>query len=435
MQTRDGRLPEALARSLAARGFHALTPVQRAVLAAGPGGDMLVSAPTGSGKTIAFGLALAPHLIGPDGFVPAGAPRALVVTPTRELALQVAGELGGLYGDTGARIGCCIGGVDMAAERAALAAGLDVVVGSPGRLRDHLARGALVAVGVGCVVLDEADDMLDLGFRDDLEAILDAVPGGRRILMFSATVTPRIEGLARRYQERALRIEVADGPAKDVDFQAVVVVTADRERAIVNLLRLHEARAAIVFCGRRDGVRQLAGRLAVRGFRVAALSGALSQRDRSAALAAMRAGRARVCVATDVAARGLDLPGLELVVHADLPASPAALLHRSGRTGRAGRRGLVVLVVPPAQRRRAETLAARAGLALDWVLAPGREAVEARDLERMVSDPALAAPADAVERVIAAGLLAAHAPERIATAFGRLWRGSRPRPEELSGGA
>jgi ATP-dependent RNA helicase DeaD len=437
MTTRPERLPAALARALAERGYRDLTPVQRDVLSAVPHDvDMLVSAQTGSGKTVAFGLAVAGRLLPSPGLMGAGAPRALVIAPTRELAMQVREELAWLYGGTGLRIVCCTGGADIRAESAALAAGVDLVVGSPGRLRDHILRGSLDLGDVGCVVLDEADDMLDMGFRDDLETILEATPPARQTLMFTATVSPGIEGLAQRYQRAALRIAVADLPEdrRSVTFQGIVVAPCDRENVVVNLLRLYEARGAIAFCGRRGSVAHLVGRLAQRGFRAVALSGALSQRERNAALAAMRAGRARVCVATDLAARGLDLPMVELVIHVDLPPSPQVLLHRSGRTGRAGRTGRVVLMTPRTQRRRLETLAERAGVALEWVAPPGRGEVLARDLQRMIADPVLAAPVVDSECEIVAGLLSAHGPDRVAAAFGRLWSDGLPEPEELDRG-
>ncbi len=427
------RVPDALARALSAQGYLALTPVQRAVLAVDPPGrDMLVSAETGSGKTLAFGLALAGRLLGPDGrAAPALAPRAVVLTPTRELAQQVRAELGWLYAGAGARVVCCTGGMDMRAERARLAAGCEIVVGSPGRLRDHVERGALDMVAVGCVVLDEADDMLDMGFRDDLEFLLDAAGPGRQTLMFSATVTARIEALAARFQTAAVRVDAAaaGGGAADIRFEAMAVAPDDREGAIVNILRLHEAPGAIVFCGRRATVGHLARRLGARGFKVVTLSGAMAQRERSAAVAAMRDGRARVCVATDLAARGLDLPGLELVIHADLPASEAALTHRSGRTGRAGRQGRAVLVVAHPLRRRAESLIGRAGITALWVRPPGREAVLARDEARMLAEAHLAdAEIGAVERAAAARLAARLGPERLALAYMRQYARSRPAP-------
>jgi ATP-dependent RNA helicase DeaD len=432
MITCQGRLPKAFARTLMARGYRRLTPVQRAILRIeAADADLLVSARTGSGKTVAFGLALARRLVGPDAGEAAG-PRALVVVPTRELAMQVEGELRWLFEGTGVRIGCCTGGADLRAERDALAGGLDVVVGTPGRLCDHLRQGALVASGVAAVVLDEADQMLGADFRDEIGALVHALPERRQVLMFSATVGPEVEALAARFQSNTLRIELGR-PEGDFRLQGVAVSPADRERAIVNLLRLHEAQAAIVFCGRRETVAQLTHRLSGRGFKVVALSGALSQRNRNAALAAMREGRARVCVATDLAARGVDLPGLDLVLHADLPMNAEALLHRSGRTGRAGRVGYAVLIVPRTQRRRATALAARAGIGIDWVAAPDRAAVLARDLERMLAEAGDGTP-DIEELAAAAGLLSVHGAERIAAAYRRLWSAARPAPEVLRGG-
>ncbi len=434
MMTCQGRLPKAIARTLLARGFRRLTPVQWAVLQVeAPDADLLVSARTGSGKTIAFGLALARRLLGSDGRCLAqDGPQALVVTPTRELAWQVRDELAWLFAATGARVGACTGGRDPRPEREMLGAGIEVLVGTPGRLNDHIRTGALATGQVASLVLDEADGMLGPDFRAELEAVLHALPTPRQTLMFSATIGAAAEALARRFQTGALRIDAGGaGAAGTLRLQGVAVTPGDREAAIVNLLRLHEAPSAIVFCARREAVAHLAQRLATRGFAVAALSGALSQRSRTAALAAMRDGRARVCVATDLAARGIDLPGLDLVLHADLPPSAEMLLHRSGRTGRAGRGGLAILVAPRALQRRAEALAARAGLAIGWVPPPDRAEVLARDLERMLAEPELGGAPSAGDALLAAGLLAAHGPERIAAAYGRLWSAGRPAPEEL----
>ncbi|MBP7242152.1 DEAD/DEAH box helicase [Amaricoccus sp.] len=427
------RVPDALGRALARRGYQTLTPVQHAVLEAGRDRDMLVSAPTGSGKTIAIGLALAGSLLDAAGRpVVAGVPRALVVTPTRELARQVSDELAWLYADVPLRVVCCAGGDCPRAERARLAAGCEVVVGSPGRLRDQAERRALDLDGVA-VVLDEADDMLQLGFRADLDFLLGAAGPRRRTLMFSATVSRRIEALAAQYQRDAVRIDAAGSATDHIRFEAMAVDPADRAAAVANLLLLHQPAAAIVFCARRESVGELAGWLAQRGFRVAALSGDLPQRERTAAVAALREGRARVCVATDLAARGLDLPGLDLVIHADLPENAAALTHRSGRTGRAGRRGHAVLLAPHALRRRARLLAAGAGVALDWVAPPCRAAILARNEARLLADAALGAAAAPDERAAAARLLAAHDAERVAVAFLRERALARPAPEAFGG--
>jgi ATP-dependent RNA helicase DeaD len=430
MITCRGRLPRALARALAARGFRRLTPVQRAVLRIEEEDrDVLVSAGTGTGKTVAFGLMLARRLTGAGGRVPwAPGPQAVVIVPTRELAAQVKGELAWLFAGSGARIGCCTGGSDRHAEQAELAAGLDIVVGTPGRLGRHLRIGALRTGHVACVVLDEADQMLGTDFRAEIEAVLEALPEGRQTMMFSATVGADVEQMARRFQRDTLRLEL--GGARGFVLQGIAVAKADREAAMVNLLRLHEARTAIVFCARRDSAGALAERLATRGFAVAGLSGAMSQGGRNAALSALREGRARVCVATDLAARGFDLPGLDLVLHAELPASAEALLHRSGRTGRAGQSGFAVLVVTHSERRRAEALAARAGLTIAWMPAPDYADVASRDLERMLAEAeAEPAPEEAAE---VARLLAALAPERIAAAYRRLWASLRPAPKALT---
>src|SRR4051812_28363757 len=198
----------ALARALAAQGYEEPTPVQAAVLAAAPDHDLLVSAQTGSGKTVAFGLAAAGPLLGPaERFGRASAPLGLVIAPTRELAMQVSRELTWLYADAGVRVETCVGGMDARREQRALSAGCHIVVGTPGRLRDHLERGNLDLSALRVVVLDEADEMLDLGFREDLEEILDSTPVARRTLLFSATIAKDIATLARRFQREAVRID------------------------------------------------------------------------------------------------------------------------------------------------------------------------------------------------------------------------------------
>ena len=424
---------ETLRRALAARGFETLTPVQSAVSAAEPrDADMLVSASTGSGKTVACGMALAALLLDEAGGAGDDGPRAIVLTPTRELADQVRRELDWLYAMSEVRLGCCAGGSDMGDARLMLAECPQVLVATPGRLRHHLAHGHLAADAVGCVVLDEADDMLRLGFREDIDAILGALPADRRTLMFSATVSSEVEALAARFLRSPLRI-AAGPPGRNVDirFEGVVVAAGDREAAVVNVLRYHEAPGALVFCARRVTVGDLGARLAARGFEVVTLSGCMRQRDRNAALAAMRSGRARVCVATDVAARGLDLPALDLVIHADPPVSHDALIHRSGRTGRAGRTGVAVIVATPRQRRRFDALTAPEGPRVAWGPPPPRAAIEARDAARLEAAAILTRDAQRGERDRATGLLDAYAPERLAVALQRAWSAALPDAVDL----
>jgi len=428
----------ALAGALAARGYETLTAVQMAVLAPeAEGADLLVSAQTGSGKTVAFGIAIAPTLLGgSERFDGPGAPRALIIAPTRELAVQVRRELEWLYKDTGARLGSCVGGMDMRQERRALEQGAHIVVGTPGRLRDHITRGSLDISELRAVVLDEADEMLDLGFREDLEFILAAAPAERRTLMFSATVPKPIALLAKRFQRNALRI-TASGESDqhdDIEYRTILVAPPERENAIINTLLYFDAQNALVFCSTREAVRHLTSRLANRGFSVVSLSGELSQAERTNALQAMRDGRARICVATDVAARGIDLPNLDLVIHADLPGNPETLLHRSGRTGRAGRKGICALIVPYHRRGSAARLLKLAKLEATSQAAPGPAEIDARNRESILADPSLSEAPGEEEAAFAHELLAAFSAEQIAVAFLRQQLASRPAAEELSDG-
>ncbi len=426
-----------LQRALAARSYVEPTPVQRAVLGDDAHDrDLLVSAQTGSGKTVAFGLAVAQTLLaGTDRLAKAASTRALIVTPTRELAQQVCRELTWLFADSGARIATCVGGMDPHRERHALSAGAHVVVGTPGRLCDHLERGSLALEHVEVVVLDEADEMLDMGFRDDLERLLQAAPAERRTLMFSATIPKEIASLAKRYQRHALRIATAapHDVHRDIEYRAVEIVARERDLAVVNLLLFHDAPGALVFCATRDGVTHLAANLHERGFAAVALSGELSQRERNQALQALRDGRARVCVATDVAARGLDLPDLGLVIHADVPQNAQMLVHRSGRTGRAGRHGIAILLVPERARRHVERLVAAAHVEVSWRPAPSAREIRSRDREQLVGEiGALATTPNENDRLIARTLLAEHNGEDLVAALVRLRREARPAPEELT---
>jgi ATP-dependent RNA helicase DeaD len=433
-------IPAALQSALTSRGYAAPTPVQSAVLAEDAAGrDLLVSAQTGSGKTVAFGLSIAPELLGSaDRLPPPGAPLAIIVAPTRELALQVKAELTWLYAPAGGRIASGVGGMDPIAEKRQLLAGAHIIVGTPGRLCDHLERGNLKPAALRVVVLDEADEMLDLGFREELEAILDRLPPERRTLMFSATVPRAIAALAKSYQRDALRLEVGGGGEAhgDITYRAMAIAPHEIERAVVNLLRLENPPLAMVFCATRAAVARLHGNLAERGFPTVALSGELTQAERLRALQALRDGRSRVCVATDVAARGIDLPELDLVIHAELPRDSETLLHRSGRTGRAGRKGTSVLLVPHPRRRMAERLIGAAKVAATWGPAPSAEAVRARDAERLAEQARSVLAEEAsdddqalAERLLADGQISS---ETLAAALIKMLRAPLPAPEEIA---
>ena len=432
-------LPKLLSEALTARGYAAPTPVQAAVLEPEAlGRDLVVSAQTGSGKTVAFGLAMADDLLNAEGLaMPTQKPLALIIAPTRELALQVSRELIWLYGPTGARIATCVGGMDASKERRNLAQGAQIVVGTPGRLRDHLERGALDLAELRAAVLDEADEMLDMGFREDLEQILDATPEGRRTLLFSATMPKPIVALARRYQKDALRISTVgeDRGHGDISYQAVTVAPADIENACVNLLRFHEAETAMLFCATRDNVRHLHAGLTERGFAVVALSGEHSQNERNAALQALRDRRARVCVATDVAARGIDLPTLSLVVHVELPRDAETLQHRSGRTGRAGKKGTAVLLVPYPRRKRVESMLRGAKINAEWIPAPTPDDIRRNDRERLIATLLEPVEIDEEDCELAQRILAERSAEDIAAALVRVHRARMPAPEELLDGA
>ncbi|MGE5548422.1 MAG: DEAD/DEAH box helicase [Solirubrobacterales bacterium] len=424
-----------LAVALAERGYSDLTAVQSAVLAPETEArDLLVSAQTGSGKTVAYGLALADTLLGSAPLLePAGAPLALVIAPTRELALQVHAELSWLYRLAGGRVVSCVGGMDPRAEARRLSQGAHIVVGTPGRLRDHLERGALQPSTLRAVVLDEADEMLDMGFREDLEAILEATPTERRTLLFSATLPAEITAMAKRYQRDAWRIALASGTRghADIEHRVVRIAPTETEHAVVNLLRYYDSPTAMVFCATREAVRHLQASLLERGFGVVALSGELSQSERNHALQALRDGRARVCVATDVAARGIDLPSLDLVIHAELPRTAETLQHRSGRTGRAGRKGVSVLLVPLSRRRRAELLLQAAGLHVEWSKVPTADDIRALDQDRLLAHSMWGDEPVEEDAAMARALLETRSPEAIAAALVRFYRAQLPAAEDV----
>jgi len=426
----------ALDRALANKGYAEPTPVQAAVLEGEHAGrDLLVSAQTGSGKTVAFGLAAAGTLLGEQPtFGPGGAPLALAIAPTRELALQVAEELRWLYAEAGAKIATCVGGMDARREARALGFGVHIVVGTPGRLKDHIDRGNLDLSQLKVAVLDEADEMLDMGFREDLEFILDQAPAERRTLLFSATIAREIATLAKRYQNDAVRIDATDKSRQhaDIEYRAYRIQPNEIEHATVNTLRWFEAGRAMVFCSTRDSVRHLQSSLLERGFASVSLSGEMGQRERTEALQALRDGRARVCVATDVAARGLDLPDLGLVIHAELPVNRAALLHRSGRTGRAGKKGVSVMLVPHSRRRKAERLLAEAGVEAQWTGAPTFDEIRKADDARLLDPAHFEAEVSDEDMGVAKRMIAERTPDEIAAALVRLLRKEQPAPEELS---
>ena len=426
----------ALLSAILARGYAEATPVQEAVLAPeARGRDLLVSSRTGSGKTVAFGLAIAQELLGEAArLAPSRTPLALVVAPTRELALQVSVELSWLYLQAGARVATCVGGTDISRELRGLRDGPHLVVGTPGRLVDHLERKSLQLSGLKALVLDEADEMLDMGFREELERILRDAPSERRTLLFSATIPHAIDQLARGYQRNALRIQ-ATPPAQahqDIEMRAHLIAVREREHAVVNVLRFTDPQAAIVFCATRESVNHLHANLLERGFAAVALSGELTQSERTRALKALRDGRARVLVATDVAARGLDLPDVGLVVQADLAQNADVLQHRSGRTGRAGRKGVCVLLVPSSSKRSAELMFKKAGVRVQFTAVATPEAIRVRDRDRLVLEiDTLVRDPSEEDLSLARLILRERSADELGAALVKLRREALPAPEEL----
>jgi len=371
-------VPNLLRTALEARGFRELTPVQTAALAAiEPPRDLQISSQTGSGKTVALGLAMAPGLLEESEEKPKG-PRVLIIVPTRELAAQVKTELAWLFaGAPGVTLDCVTGGTNPGHERGRLQRKPRILVGTPGRLGDHLRSGALDLSGVTQLVLDEADQMLDMGFREELEAILVTLPAERRTHLVSATFPVGIQRLAASYQVDPLRVEgTPPGEAhEDIEHVAYLVNDDERYAALVNLLLITGGDRTLVFVNTRAETTLLAERLAEDGFAAMPLSGELQQSQRTRTLAAFKAGTASVLVATDVAARGLDVPDVATVIHGSPAMDAEVYTHRSGRTGRAGRKGRSLVLALVSRERRLRRLFNEARVEVEWKEVPNAAAV------------------------------------------------------------
>ncbi len=412
------QLPAPIRVALERRGFEHLTPVQEAVVAArSEGRDLRISSQTGSGKTVAIGFALADHFLSPaevaggdarestetrvdmargdsDAPRPPLGPRkgprhssrsgsrtadgkahptALVIVPTRELAAQVREEMAWLYAELDdLRVEVVTGGTSIPNERRALSRGPRLVVATPGRLLDHIENGAIATDAIEHVVLDEADQMLDMGFRDELDAILETLPTTRRSHLVSATFPRGVLELARRFQDDALVLEGTRLGESNADIQHVGYAIKRHETyaALVNILLMAEGERCLLFVNRRVDATDLAEKLARDGFGAAPFSGELAQAQRTRTLAAFRNGTLPILVSTEVAARGIDVPGIASVIHVDPPREADAYTHRSGRTGRAGQRGRSILLVTPADLHRVERMLRYAKIELSWQPVP-----------------------------------------------------------------
>ena len=383
--------PCGLEAVLRAKGFQSLMPIQAAVLAPETEGrDLRISSQTGSGKTVAVGLAVATlvaqastkgrkkHGGGGKG-APAATPAAVFIAPTRELAAQLGRELGWLFEPLGASVVVVTGGTSIMGERRELAQRPEVIVGTPGRLRDHLEKKAIQLERMGALVLDEADEMLDMGFEEDIDAIMALAPEEHQTHLVSATFTGYALRLANRVQSNPLGVEGSPlGEAnEDIAHRCILLSRSDRLDAIVNLLLYAPDDKTLIFVRTRIDTLQLATKLAELGFSALPLSGEMTQRERNTAFRKFQSGTIQVLVATDVAARGLDVQDIARVIHADLPDNGEVLTHRSGRTGRAGRSGRSIMLVGLRERRKAERMLRDAGVRAKFIGCPGPEEIRA----------------------------------------------------------
>jgi ATP-dependent RNA helicase DeaD len=398
MTTNDAfaELPAPISSALVQRGFSELTAVQRAVVdAKSTGHDLRISSQTGSGKTVAIGLALASHFIdrlanpAPARPTPSGVPikprgnaahpTALVIVPTRELAAQVREELKWLYADLrGLKVEVVTGGTSLEMERRALSRQPGLIVGTPGRLLDHMRNHAIDCDTIEHVVLDEADQMLDMGFREELEGILDQLPESRASHLMSATFPRAVVSLADRYQKNVLTLEGTRLGVANADIQHIAYSIRRHETyaALVNVLLLAGDSRCLLFVNKRVDATDLAEKLASDGFGAAPFSGELPQAQRTRTLAAFRSGTFNILVSTDVAARGIDVPDISTVVHVDPPRTSDAYIHRSGRTGRAGRVGRSILLVAGPESRRVTRMLQVARIEVSWQPVPSPEKVQ-----------------------------------------------------------
>jgi len=353
-----GLLPELL-RALSGLGYEEPTPIQReAIPPLLYGRDLLGQAATGTGKTAAFALPVLQRIPRDRHGVD---PVALVLVPTRELAVQVSEAIHRYGRELGTRVLPIYGGQPIGRQLRTLERGVDVVVATPGRALDHLARRTLRLEGLAAVVLDEADEMFDMGFAEDIEAILQQTPAQRQSVLFSATMPPRIDGMARRHLRDPVRIQIGHeaptaGEAPLVRQIAYLVQRAHKPAALGRVLDVEAPGAALVFCRTRDEVDQLTEKLNARGYRAEALHGGMTQEQRERVMGRLRSGTADLLVATDVAARGLDIEQLTHVVNYDVPSAPDAYVHRIGRVGRAGREGVAITLAEPREHRMLKTI-------------------------------------------------------------------------------
>lgn len=377
---RDFNLPESFLAALDQRGFTTPTPVQAQVLSQpNLDTDMVVQARTGSGKTLAFLLPLLSELEGGGK-----KPRLLVLSPTRELAMQNAGESEFLGRIRGIGTATIVGGMSMEHQIFQLRRGASVVVGTPGRVLDHIRRGTLDLSEIETLVLDEGDNMLDMGFRDELEAILEAAVSRKKTWLFSATMPDSVFSLCKRYLKEPLRLELnhEEEQHEDIVHRVYLVPSRQRMEALVNILLWEKPALCLIFCHTKTDTGEVAGRLQEEGLMALALNGDMTQRERSNALESFRTGRIPVLVATNVAARGLDVQGVSHVIQLGLPDNMETFVHRSGRTGRAGHEGSNLLLLTPQESGRFKFMIRSSEMKVEWLKVPDIQEISVIQRER-----------------------------------------------------
>ncbi len=420
-----GLSDESLA-SLTELGYVVPTPIQaESIPPLLDGFDLLGQAATGTGKTAAFALPMLDRVAGAKR---SKLPFGLVLVPTRELANQVT-EAMKEYGAQGrVRIAALFGGTNIGPQFSLLNAGVDIVIGTPGRVLDHLKRGSLDLSNCGMVVLDEADEMLDMGFAEDLEAILDAAPPERQTVLFSATMPNRIDSIATRQLSDPVRISIqratdTEGTMPKVTQRAYLTHRTHRASALGRILDMESPEAAIVFCRTRGDVDELTDVMNGRGYRAEALHGGMSQDQRDRAMGRLKSGVATLLIATDVAARGIDVDHLSHVVNYDIPQTTEAYTHRIGRVGRAGREGIAITLGGPKDHRKINNIARSTKQEISIEKVPTVNDLTMRRMEQTGSEVAAkigAAESADLYRTIVEQLTAEHDPVEVAIAAVRL---------------
>jgi ATP-dependent RNA helicase DeaD len=394
-------LGDALVKAVTALGYEEPTPIQReAVPLLLTGRDLIGQAGTGTGKTAAFALPMIHRLAGAPR-PSSGRPRGLVLVPTRELAMQVAEAIHKYSKKTSLVVVPLYGGAPMDQQVRALRRGADIVVATPGRALDHLRRQTLQLDALDVLVLDEADEMLDMGFAEDLEALLNATPATRQTALFAATMAPRIASIALRHLKEPARVTIkgekrAAGKLPRVRQVAYVVTRPQKADALSRVLEFEDPASVIVFCRTRVEVDELTDTLKSHGYGAQALHGGMEQKQRDRVMQLFRQEKADVLVATDVAARGLDIDHVSHVINYDIPTSPEVYVHRIGRTGRVGREGVAITLVDPRERRVLRVIEALTKQPIELVALPTAAALRARRLD--ITRAALK------ERLVAGGL-------------------------------